>query len=138
MQKKRIVFILLAFCMMLAMSATAMAATTREVQEEFRFVLLAGGDKAASDPALKRDIATYARIEFKEFNNPTGYPLLYRLRSYPGDSAVSNLYEVNSVTTQRPVYWSGWGIDGCQYLFKIQTDSSSAGFAANTRGIWVP
>lgn len=80
----------------------------------------------------------YIRVEFNDFYNSTSLPLLYRLRSYPGDASASGLHEVIGTCTQRPKYSSGYGIMGNQYIFRIQTDSSSIQGGAWTSGIWVP
>ena len=137
MRKRKIGLVLIALCMLCAMSATALAAT-KEVQTPFHFILQAGGDKDKSDPAQKLDYANYARIEFGAFSNPTNKPLYFRLRTSGTDEPASNLYEVDAPSTHRPVYWSGYGINGRFYQFNIQTDSSSTGMSAITRGIWVP
>lgn len=139
MNKRKLGIVLLLLCMVFSMSATAMAATN-EVQEPFYFELYGGGEKDVTPDAMKRDNANYARIEFREFGNPTGMPLLYRLRACPNYDPCSNLYEVNAATTHRPGYWSGYGINGNYYAFRIQTDSStvSGTVTAVTSGIWVP
>lgn len=87
------------------MSVTAMAATN-EVKEQFYYDLLAGGDKDSTAPATKRNNANYARIEFYVLRNATDMPLYYRLRDYRSDEPASNLYTVNAVMVQRPVYWA--------------------------------
>lgn len=137
MKRRKIGLVLIALCMLCAMSVTAMAAT-KEVQTSFAFKLQPGGERASSPEAKKLDYANYARIEFRYFFNNTNQPLYYRLRAYPGGASASGLYSVNAQMTQRPVYSSGYGIYDNKYFFRIQTDSSSTGVVAETIGIWVP
>ena len=139
MNKRKLGVVLLLLCMVFSMSATAMAATN-EVREPFYFELHGGGEKDRTDDEMKRDNANYARVEFLQFYNPTGMPLMYRLRACPNYDPCSNLQYIDASETQRPGYWAGYGINGNYYAFNIQTDSSTVNGAeeALASGIWVP
>ena len=138
-KKIRIVSVLCLLCVLLIGTTTVLAADYVG-EGPFGFDLQAGGHKDTSPSVQKTDNAYYARIEFEEYDNLDDTPLYYRLRTGVPDEweiIVSTLYEVDGICTQRPTYWSGYGVNGDTYVFRIQTDSSSS-YGAEVGGDWVP
>ena len=141
MRNKKISFrIMISMLCILPMTSMVALADNSEILSgagPFEFSLYRGGDKKDSKPVRKTDNYNYARLEFQEFNNFDDLPLLYRLRSYTNDTTATGLYTVSTVCTQRPVYNSGYGLNGYAYYIRIQTDSMST-YSARTTGYWVP